>query len=103
MTARYVKEAKDEAERMIKEGTAPEGVTTGGLKLALEHRAALGDLVRRITEDAIKEKHKNGMAKEWGESVLELLRLGLLLQYKDNDVKETLQTWKARSGGKRML
>ena len=103
MTARYVTEAKEEAERMIREGRAPEGVTTGGLKLALEHRAALGDLAKRLTEDAIKEKHKNGMAKAWGESVLELLRLGLLLEYKDDTVKDALQTWKARSGGKRMV
>ena len=87
---------------MIREGTAPEGVTPRGLKLALEHRAALGDLVKSITEDAIKETHKNGMAKEWGQSVLELLRLGLLLEYKDDNQKETLQTWKARGGGKTM-
>ena len=96
-------EAKEEAERMIREGRAPEGVTARGLRLALEHRAALGDLARCLTEDAIKEKHKNGMAKAWGESVLELLRLGLLLEYKDDTVKDTLQTWKARSGGKRMV
>ena len=98
----YVKEAESEAEKMIKEGTAPEGVTSRGLKLALEYRTALGDLVKSITQDAIKERHHNGMAKEWGESVLELLRLGLLLEYKDDKQKQTLETWKAKSGGKTM-
>ena len=37
ITVQYVKEAESEAERMITAGTAPEGVTSQGLKDALEY------------------------------------------------------------------
>ena len=95
-------EAESEAERMIAAGLAPEGVTSQGLKMALEYRTAMGDCVKNITQDAIKERHHNGMAKQWGQAVLELLRLCLLLEYKDDKQKQTLETWKAKSGGKTM-
>ena len=97
---RYMKEAMSEAENMIAAGTAPEGVTIQGLNMTLEYRTAMGDCVKNITQDAIKERHKNGMAKQWGQAVLQLLRLCLLLQYKDDKQKPTLETWKAKSGGK---
>ena len=89
-----------EARQWIRQESAPEGVTFDGLTMALEHQTAMGDCVKDITQDAIKERHQNGMAKQWGQVVLELLRLCLLLEYKDDKQRATLSTWKAKSGGK---
>ena len=88
-----------EVRQQIRQGTAPEGVTLPGLTMALEYKTAMGDCVKEITQDAIKERHHNGMAKQWGQAVLELLQLCLLLEYKDNKQKPTLETWKAKSVG----
>ena len=100
ITAQYTREAVAEVRQRIARGTAPDGVTTAGLTKALEYESVMADCVKDITQDAIKERHMNGLAKQWGQAVLELLRLGLLLQYKDGKQKDTLSTWKARSGGK---
>ena len=100
ITAQYTKEAVAEARQRVGQGTAPEGVTLAGLTMALEYETAMADCVKDITQDAIKERHMNGMAKQWGQAVLELLRLSLLLEYKDDKQRPTLSTWKAKSGGK---
>ena len=100
ITGQYMKEAVAEVREWIGQGTVPEGVTFHGLTMALQYQTAMGDCVKDITQDAIQERHQNGMAKQWGQAVLELLQLSLLLEYKDDKQKEILDTWKAKSGGK---
>ena len=60
------------------------------------------DIQRCVTDivaDAIKECHKNGMAKHWGAAVLDLIKMCLVLECKDNAKRKRLNNWKSHCGG----
>ena len=61
----------------------PAGVTAEALQHILTERADIVHYARMIVADGIRERHKNGLAKEWGSSVLALLRMLLIMEYKD--------------------
>ena len=55
--------------------------------------------VADLTADTIKEHHKNGMAKRWGAAVLDLVKMCLVLEYKDDAKRKCLNTWKSHCRG----
>ena len=77
----------------------PDGVTAEALQHVLTERANIIHYARMIVADGIRERHKNGLAKEWGSSVLALLRMLLLMEYKDKPESVQITNWKTHFGG----
>ena len=50
--------------------------------------------VTDIIADAIKEHHKNRLAKCWGAAVLDLVKMCLVLEYKGDAKRKCLNNWK---------
>ena len=76
----------------------PDGVTAEALQHVLTERADIVHYTRMIVADGIRERHKNGLAKEWGSSVLALLRMVLIMEYKDQPESVRITNWKTHFG-----
>ena len=77
----------------------PAGVTAEALQHVFTERADIVHYTRMIVVDGIRERHKNGLAKEWGSSVLALLRMLLIMEYKDQPESVRIINWKTHFGG----
>ena len=77
----------------------PDGVTAEALQHILTERADIVHYTCMIVTDGIREHHKNGLAKEWGSSVLALLRMLLIMEYKDQPESVRITNWKTHFGG----
>ena len=77
----------------------PDGVTPEALQHVLTERANIVHYAHMIVADGIRERHKNGLAKEWGSSVLALLRMLLLMEYKDQPESVRITNWQTHFGG----
>ena len=74
------------------------GVTKEGITTAMMFKSDIQHCVTDIVADAIKERHKNGMAKHWGAAVLDLIKMCLVLEYKDDAKRKRLNNWKSHCG-----
>ena len=77
----------------------PRGETNDGIMTAMMFKSDIERCVKDIAADAIKEQHKNGMAKCWGAAVLDLIKMCLVLEYKDDAKRKHLNNWKSHCGG----
>ena len=77
----------------------PCGVTKEGITTAMMFKSDIQHCVTDIVADAIKERHKNGMAKCWGAAVLDLIKMCLVLEYKDDAKRKCLNNWKSHCRG----
>ena len=77
----------------------PDGVTPEALQHILKERANIVHYAHMIVADGIRKRHKNGLAKEWGSSVLALLRMLLLMEYKDQPESVRITNWQTHFGG----
>ena len=77
----------------------PDGVTAEALQHVLTERADIVHYTCMIVADGIRKRHKNGLAKEWGSSVLALLRMLLIMEYKDQPESVRITYWKTHFGG----
>ena len=77
----------------------PAGVTAEALQHVLTERADIVHYAHMIVADGIRERHKNGLAKEWGSSVLALLRMLLIMEYQDQPESVRITNWKTHFGG----
>ena len=78
----------------------PSGISTQGIDYVCQHRPEMIKTVKHIVMDGIKEVHSNGDAKLWGQSVMDMLRISLVVKTTDPERERRILDWEASIGGK---
>ena len=81
------------------EDPLPDGMTAEALQHVLTQKGEIVQYAHMIVADGVRECHKNGLAKEWGSSVLALLRMLLIMEYDDEPQSVRIKNWQTHFGG----